>query len=157
MEYLDPNTPGFWISLGLLLLIVELLFLGFGTIVLLFAGIGALITGGLMAAGILPEGWVAPVASFSIMTTVTTAALWRPMKRLQENSTPQSEQKSDFDGLEFVLQQDASLTQPGKYRYSGVDWRVEPDADNSNETFNKGDQVVVTSVDVGVFRVRKKS
>jgi len=52
-----------------------------------------------------------------------------------------------------VLQQDVTALQPGQHRYSGVDWKVELDAD-AGDQLNAGQRVVVTSVDAGIFRVK---
>ena len=51
--------------------------------VLLFVGLGALATGLMMLAGILPETWLAGFASIGISSAVITALLWQPFKHLQ--------------------------------------------------------------------------
>ncbi len=155
MEYISSNFPAYWIALGFALLAIEVLVFGFSTIILLFAGIGAVTTGLLMSVGVLPETWTAGLASFGIATGISAALLWRPMQKLQNSSASKSGQSSDFIGIDFILTQDISVTEPGKHPYSGVEWRVEIDKDSEHDSLMKGDRVEVTSVDAGIFRVKK--
>ena len=135
-----------------LLLALETLIFGFSTIIFLFAGIGALISGLLMTIGIIPETWVAGTACFGISTGISSTLLWKPFQRMQNRSSPQTKQSNDFEGIEFNLESDISPTQPGRHRYSGIDWKVELDAEG---TLNKGERVVVVTASVGVLRVKK--
>lgn len=157
MEYISNNFPGFWIALGFALLAMEVLVFGFSTIILLFAGIGAIATGLLMTVGVLAETWTAGLSCFGIATGISSALLWQPMKRLQNGSVSKSGLSSDFIGIDFILNEDVSVTKPGKHPYSGVEWRVEIDKNSEQDSFVKGDRVEVTSVDAGVFRVKKYS
>ncbi|PCJ85766.1 MAG: hypothetical protein COA54_10200 [Thiotrichaceae bacterium] len=155
MDYINNNMSGFWIALGFVMLAAEVLLFGFTTIIFLFAGLGALISGLLMSFGVIPETWVAGTACFGIATGISSAVLWKPLKALQDKSVPPQKPISDIVGLEFVLTEDTSLTSTGSYRYSGVDWKVEIDASCEATELVKGERVVVVSVDVGVFRVNK--
>ena len=155
IEYINNHIPGFWIALGFALMAAEVLLFGFTTIIFLFAGLGALTSGLLMMVGVLPETWIAGTACFGIATGVFGLLLWKPLQKMQ-NAKPQKEQSSDFDGLEFVLLSDISTTSPGKYRYSGVDWKVEIDSGSGTDRLNKGERVVVVSTRVGVFQVVAK-
>lgn len=134
----------------------EVLVFGFTTIIFLFAGLGALSSGLLMMAGILPETWVAGTACFGISTGVCATLLWKPMQKLQNAAEPQQKQSNDFDGMEFVLSSAISTTSPGKYRYSGIDWKVEIDSSSELDSLNEGDRVVVVSAEVGVLKVIPK-
>ncbi|HNP26462.1 MAG TPA: NfeD family protein [Nitrosomonas sp.] len=154
VEYLNQHQGQFWIACGFTILIFEVIFLGLATGVLLFAGLGALITGLMMQLGILPETWLAGLSSFGISSGIITILLWRPLKRLQGGKAPAKDHSSDLIGLEFVLMQDINLQTAGKTRYSGIDWRVEISSETSIQAMAAGQKVTVTSVDVGVFRVR---
>ena len=153
IEYIDTHQSGFWIAIGFALLAAEVLLFGFTTIIFLFAGLGAIITGLAMMFGLLPETWTAGIACFGITTGIAGVALWKPLKKMQDSGTPPQKQSSDLIGYEFVLQQDVTALQPGQHRYSGVDWKVELDA-NAGEQLNVGQRVVVTSIDAGLFRVK---
>jgi len=156
LEYINNNLSGFWIALGFAMLAAEVLLFGFTTIILLFAGLGALTTGLLMSAGIVPETWIAGTASFGIATGISSALLWKPLMSMQNRAAPEQKPTSDFVGLEFVLAGDISTTTPGSYRYSGVEWRVEVDSSSDVNTIAKGERVVVTRVEVGLLSVVKK-
>ncbi len=156
IEYINNHISSFWIALGFALMAAEVLVFGFTTIIFLFAGLGALASGLLMMAGILPETWIAGTACFGIATGISSVLLWKPMQKMQSAATPQQKQDSDFDGLEFVLLSDISITSPGKYRYSGIDWKVEIDSSSEADTLSRGDRVVVIAAKVGVFQVAAK-
>lgn len=149
---MHAHQSGFWIALGFLMLAVEALLFGFSTIIFLFAGIGAVVTGLLMMAGVLPETWIAGMASFGISTGIVSVLLWKPMRQLQDRPAPVQPQSSDLVGYEFVLQQNISLTQPGTHRYSGIEWKVE--LEGTATSLSAGQRVRVSSLDAGVFRVQ---
>ncbi len=155
LEYLNNNLSGFWIALGFTLLAAEVFLFGFTTIIFLFAGLGAIITGLLMMVGILPETWIVGVSSFGIATGISSAVLWKPMMLMQGRSAAKQNPVSDFVGLEFILVEDITTTTPGSYRYSGINWKVEIDSSNDN-AIAKGQRVVVVAVQVGVLRVVKR-
>jgi len=153
IEYINMHQSGFWIAIGFALLAAEVLLFGFTTIIFLFAGLGAIVTGLAMMFGLLPETWTAGISCFGITTGLVSAVLWKPLKKMQDNSTPPQRQSSDLIGYEFVLQQDITTLQPGQHRYSGVDWKVELDG-QAGDQLSAGQRVTVTSVDAGIFRVK---
>lgn len=154
LEYIHSHQAGFWLALGFILLALEVLVFGFTTIVMFFAGLGAITSGLLMKAGVLPPTWIAGIACFGLSTGLYSILLWKPFQRIQSNSVPQQKQSSDLIGLDFVIEQDITTTQPGTTKYSGISWRVEIDKDAGVDSINKGQRVVVTSLDAGVFRVK---
>ncbi|MFC1589711.1 NfeD family protein [Pseudomonadota bacterium] len=154
IEYIQSHQSGFWIATGFLLLASEVLVFGFSTIIFLFAGIGALVTGLLMSAGVLPETWIAGVSSFGISTGIVSVLLWKPMSKMQDDNVSAQSHSSDLIGYEFVLQDDVSLMTTSNHRYSGVDWKVELDANAGVGELAAGQRVAVVSVDAGIFRVK---
>ena len=154
IDYIQTHQSGFWVALGFAMLASEVLLFGFTTIILLFAGIGALITGLLMSAGVLPETWIAGVSSLGISTGIVSVLLWKPLSKMQNGHVPKRSNSSDLIGHEFVLQEDISHTNTGSHRYSGVDWKVELDASAGVDSLSAGQRVAVVSVDVGIFRVK---
>ncbi len=155
VDYINNHMPGFWIALGFALLAAEVLLFGFTTIIFLFAGLGALASGLLMSAGLIPETWIAGTACFGIATGVSSAILWKPLMSMQNRSVPVQKPSSDIVGLEFVLTDDISTIAPGSYRYSGVDWKVEIDSSSDLDELAKGVRVVVVTVGVGLLGVVK--
>ncbi|MDH5409361.1 MAG: NfeD family protein, partial [Gammaproteobacteria bacterium] len=89
IEYIQTHQAGFWITLGFILLALEVLVFGFTTIVMFFAGLGAITAGLLMQFGVLPETWIAGISCFGISTGIYSVLLWKPMHRIQANSSPQ--------------------------------------------------------------------
>lgn len=154
IEYIQSHQSGFWITAGFILLAAEALVFGFATIILLFAGIGALITGLLMAVGVLPETWIAGVSGFGLSTGIVSILLWKPMRRLQNDNVSTQSNSSDLIGYEFVLQEDISPMKTGHHRYSGIDWTVELDPSAAADSLPAGQRVKVASVDAGIFRVK---
>ena len=138
------------------MLAAEVLLFGFTTIIFLFAGLGALASGLLMSAGVIPETWIAGTACFGIATGIIGAVLWKPLMAMQNKAAPAQKPTSDIVGLEFVLMQDIGRTSAGIHRYSGIDWKVEIDVSSEFDNIAKGERVKVVSVDVGLMRVTKK-
>lgn len=153
VDYIVAHQSEFWLVMGFALLIAEVV-TGFSVGVLLFAGLGALMTGSLMSFGVLPETWVAGIASTGISTGVITALLWKQLKKLQGDQPIQKDNSSDLVGHEFVVESDIAKNKPGTTNYSGISWRVEIDKDAGVDTIEAGQSVTVSSVEVGVFKVK---
>ena len=155
IEYFDTHQYAFWFSLGFGLLVLEALVFGFTSGVVLFTGIGALLTGGLLWGQVLPASWLNGIACFGICSGVSAALLWKPLLKFQNFDLPEKDNSSDMIGHRFRLEQDISPVQPGRTQYSGIEWRVEIDPADDAAGISAGSRVVVTSVDAGVFRVRR--
>ncbi len=154
IEYFDANQDAFWFSVGFLLLAIEAFAFGFTSGVVLFAGIGGLITGGLMWGDVVPQTWVAGFATFGVSSGISAAALWKLLLRLQNDDLPDKDNSSDLIGHSFRIDTAISHGSPGKLHFSGIDWRIEIDDDKTDVSeIAVGEKVVVTSVDAGVFRV----
>lgn len=153
IEYIHNHQSEFWIIFGFTLLVLEVV-TGLTTGVLLFGGLGGLIAGLLMLTGILPETWTAGVASAGISSGIITALLWKPLRNLQGGREAEKDDSSDLIGYEFVIEQDVDLLNPGSKRYSGIVWRVEIARDAGVNELTAGERVTVSSVDVGVFKVK---
>lgn len=153
IDYIHSHQSEFWIFLGFGLLVLELI-TGLTTGVLLFGGLGALATGLIMSFGILPETWTAGLSSVGICSAMIAALLWFPFKRIQGGKTMTKDNSSDIVGYKFVTEQDIEPSKPGSKQYSGITWRVEIDPQCGIEKIAAGQHVEVSSVDVGVFRVK---
>ena len=151
-EYINTHQAEFWIMLGFAMLVVEVS-LGLVTGLLLFGGIGAIITGILMMTGLLSETWEVGLASSAICAAITTLLLWKPLKKLQNTDVPRKDNSSDLVGYEFILQQDISLLSPGTTQYSGIEWKVEIYKEAGVDEIKAATRVKVSSVEVGRFKV----
>lgn len=156
VDYIANHQGEFWLIFGFTMLAIEVV-TGFTVGIFLFGGLGAITTGLLMTFGILPETWVAGIASTGISSGVITSLLWKPLKKLQGDSPSAKDNSSDLIGHEFVLDNDVTLTQPGSTHYSGITWKVLIDKDAGVDSMQAGQRVSVSSVDVGVFKVKLSS
>ncbi len=152
-DYIVSHQAEFWLVLGFAMLTIEVV-TGFTTGVFLFAGLGALTTGVLMSFGVLPETWIAGVSCTGISSGIITSLLWKPLKNLQGDSPIEKDNSSDLIGHEFVVESDIAVNKPGATHYSGITWKVEIDKDAGINTIQAGQRVSVSSVEVGVFKVK---
>lgn len=153
IEYFDTHQYAFWLSAGFLILLIELGVFGLSTGVLMFTGLSALVTGGLIWGGVLPATWLAGSASFGIGTGVIALLLWKPLLKLQNFDTPEKDNSSDLVGHKFVLEEPVEPGAPASTRYSGIQWRVELWHGSPVQRIEAGTMVEVRSLDAGVFRV----
>lgn len=152
-EYIAGHQSEFWLLLGFAFLVIEVI-TGFTTGVFLFAGLGALTSGALMGFSVLPETWIAGLSCTGISSGIITVVLWKPLKKLQGNEQIIKDNSSDLIGYEFNIDSEISRSQSGNTSYSGINWRVEIDPQSGAESIAAGQRVTVTSVDVGLFKVK---
>ena len=153
MEIITENLAGFWFALGFVLMAIEILAFAFGSGVLLFGSLGALITGALVYFGVLPDNWLVSIGSFALASAASALVLWAPLKRMQSGSELGENRSSDLIGHTFVLSEDLAVNKFASTRYSGIDWRVELDSQESAQTLSSGTRMRVAAVNAGVFYV----
>ncbi len=147
MDWMLNNLPEALLLLGILLLAIEVLVLGFSTFVLFFVGIAAILTSGLLFFGLIPDSLTSATLSLGIITAVCALLLWKPLKQSQ-NNVDTNKAKNDLVGHSFVLTDAVSETQHPTYRYSGIDWKL-----TSSQAIAAGTKVEVIAVEVGQFTV----
>lgn len=148
MSFIETHIAEGLMIAGIVLLIVEMMVLGFSTFILLFLGISFLLTGLIMTIGVVPETVISALWVNSILTTLIAIVLWKPLKRMQKHEGKPGEIKSDFIGQELMLESDVDLGGKTEYLYSGVSWKLK-----SNNPIAKGSHVRVTKAEVGVLWV----
>jgi membrane protein implicated in regulation of membrane protease activity len=136
--------------LGILLLVIEVAVLGFSTFVLFFVGCAALVTAGLLYVGIIPDTWLSAMFSTGVVTALSAALLWKPLKNMQ-TQVDTTKVKSDLVGHRFVLVEDVAPGLTPEYHYSGINWKL-----IASEHLVAGTQVEVTQADVGVFHIKAR-
>lgn len=154
MDTILDNQASLWLGLGFVLLAIEIVAFGLGSGVLIFGGIGAVITGALIWAGVVPDVFIAGVACFALASAAATAVLWYPLKRLQSGTELGNDRSSDLIGHTFTLGGDINKTIHAQQKYSGISWRVEPSDEMKDPAIKAGTSVKVTAVSVGVFFVQ---
>ena len=135
---------------GLGLLAIEVMALGFAVVLLFFVGVACLATGLLMFLGVVPQTLAGALLGVALLTMLAAALLWKPLKRLQDkvDSKPVT---SDLVGHTFTLETDVSRHHPGHVRFSGIDWRVV-----SETEIPSGSDVEVVETAVGELTVALK-
>lgn len=151
MDWLSNNLAESMIIVGLALLVVEIVVLGFSTFVLFFVGLAAVITGVLLYIGVLPDSMLSTLTSTAILTALLAIFLWRPLKAMQ-NKVGSKKVASDLVGHSFVLNKAVSMSHNPVYRYSGIDWHL-----SSESELPAGTLVEVIDVAVGKFVVKAKT
>ena len=145
--FLHRPVSQWLLILGISLLVIEIAFLGFATFVLFFVGLAMLVTGALMALGVLPEGINIAVIAVSLLSIAAAIVLWKPLKNIQ-SPTEEENIEVGFVGHRFQLDADIAPDQPGSYAYSGIVWVVVSDRAIAKET-----SVKVVQADVGQLTV----
>ena len=93
------------------------------------------------------------IGSFALASAASALVLWAPLKRMQSGSELGENRSSDLIGHTFVLSEDLAVNKFASTRYSGIDWRVELDSQESAQTLSSGTRVRVAAVNAGVFYV----
>ena len=146
--WLSDNLGIGLISVGLILLVIEIAVLGFSTFVLFFVGGAAVITGLLMQIGVVEDTNLNATLYVSLFTALLAVFLWKPLKNMQKDVDPKKA-SNDLIGLTFIVATDISAEKPGMHRYSGINWRVV-----SQDPIASGTKVEVIAVDVGQFTIK---
>ena len=150
MNWVNDNLSESLIIVGLALLVIEVVVLGFSSFVLFFVGLAALVAGGLMALAVIPDSMFSALSSVGVLTALLAMLLWRPLKSMQ-GKVESKKVTSDLVGHSFILNEAVSMTKNPAYRYSGIEWNL-----SSEQELSAGTLVEVTGVDVGKFIIQAK-
>ncbi len=151
MAFFQENMIASMFVIGLALLVIEILVLGFSTFVLFFMGLAAIATGLLFFMGVVPESALNALLSTAILSAVFAGVLWQPLKRMQQK-TDDHKAKSDLIGLEFELVHELTPGESCPHKYSGIEWQLK-----STTAIPAGVKVKVTDVEVGIMHVEVMS
>ncbi|NRA55002.1 MAG: NfeD family protein [Gammaproteobacteria bacterium] len=149
MAYILDNLAQSYIVLGLILLTIEVTVFGFSTFVLFFVGIATIITGGLIAAELVPATVLASLLTTAVVSLVVALVSWRPLKSFQ-NDVEVTKVDNDMVGHRFFLSEDLSVGRTVNHRYSGIDWQLQ-----AKENLALGTHVSIVEVKVGILVVSK--
>jgi membrane protein implicated in regulation of membrane protease activity len=154
MELFANNLIETILIIGVILLIIEVVVLGFSTFFLTFTGLAAIATAIIMWAGLIPETYAWTMISVAVFTAVFAALLWTKLAKLQ-NTVDYRRADSDLVGHTFVLPENVEAALPmnekPKYQFSGISWHL-----NAHEDLVKGTLVEVVKADVGSLLIRAK-
>ena len=147
MDFVYQNLITILAILGISLLAIEMLIMGFSTFILTYFGVALVISALAMYVGIIPETVGSAVLSTAVLATVAWAVLWKPLKRMQ-NQVDTKPVTSDMVGYSFLLESDVGPNLHGQHHYSGIDWKVVSDSPITAQT-----RVKVVELNVGEMRV----
>lgn len=154
MTWFATNLIESVLIVGILLLAVEIVVMGFSTFFLFFAGLACVATAVVMWLGILPEEFLYAVFSVAGFTALFALLLWKTLANLQQD-VDSTHASNDIVGHSFVLPNDIEatlpITQKPSYQYSGINWRLD-----AHQDIPKGSLVEVIQTDVGVLLVKAK-
>ncbi len=143
-----------WLALiALVLVITEVAVFGFGTLFLIYAAIGCIVTAVLMYIKVLPEAIHVAVMSVAIFSLVSAALLWKCLKQLQRAQRSPADQPNVFKGLKFRLAQDLQAENSVVHRYSGIEWQIFLAA--GEPPLAAGTEVEVIKTEVGRMIVKR--
>jgi membrane protein implicated in regulation of membrane protease activity len=148
MDWAINNLAESLLILGILLLVIEVVVLGFSTFVLFFVGCAAVVTAGLLYVGVIPDTWLSAMLSTGLFTGLSAVLLWKPLKKMQ-TQVDTTKVKGDLVGHRFILVEDVAPGLTPEHHYSGINWKLV-----ANEYLGAGTKVEVTQVDVGVFHIK---
>ncbi len=148
MGWVLNNLTESLLILGIVLLAIEIVVLGFSSFVLFFVGCAAVATAGLLYVGIIPDTMLAAMFSTGLLTALSAFLLWKPLKGMQAN-VDTSKVKSDLVGHRFILAEDVAPELTPKYHYSGINWKL-----IATDNLVVGTRVEVIQVDVGKFHIK---
>lgn len=148
MDWAFNNLAETLLIIGIALLVIEIVVLGFSTFVLFFVGAAAVLTSGLLYLGIIPDTLLAALLCTAIITAISAGILWKPLKNMQ-SKVDTTKAKGDLVGHSFILVEDVAPELTPEYRYSGITWKLK-----SSEHIAAGTKVEVVEADVGVFYIK---
>jgi membrane protein implicated in regulation of membrane protease activity len=149
MELVTNNLAQALLILGLVILVIEVLVLGFSTFFLFFLALGLIATSLLFFASLIPETVIAALISTSLISALSAVLLWKPLKNMQ-NNVDKEPVENDFIGQTFQLKEALPANGTVKHQYSGISWNV-----SSEQDIAAGEEVEVTWVGVGRIKVKK--
>ena len=148
MDWALNNLAESLLILGIILLAIEVVVLGFSSFVLFFVGCAAVATAGLLYVGIIPDTMLAAMFSTGLLTALSAVLLWKPLKSIQTD-VDTTKVKNDLVGHRFILVEYVAPELTPEYHYSGINWKL-----ISSENLAAGTRVEVIQVDVGKFHIK---
>lgn len=109
----------FFLTVAIILIILEIAIFQFTVFWSLFIGLGALVAA--LAAMIYPNlTWLAAMVIFVFSSVIICIALSQPLKKWQ--SKPGRQPSHDVVGQRVTVIADITADSPGKVQWSGTDW-----------------------------------
>jgi hypothetical protein len=150
VNWFNENLGESLFILGLILLSIEVLVLGFGTFVLFFVGLSAIFTAVLIFTESIPNTGLSALSTLAVSTCLSALLLWKSLKKFQ-SKVDDTRAVSDLVGYRFLLVDDVSLESKAIHHYSGIAWKL-----RSRDPIMAGTWVEVVQADVGEFTIKAR-
>lgn len=157
METWVAYQPQIFLSIGVVLIIIESMVLGMSTGILLIAGVGAILTAAVTQFVFIPDTFASILATYALSTVASALIVWPILKRLNRNIDTSQVNQSDFVGQTLILDSALSTAEPIHQQFSGVDWQVYLQADSSDTEVPTGSRVTIVSAEVGRLFVKPEA
>lgn len=133
-----------WLIIGVVFILIEVMQVpGIG---FLFAGLAALVVGGLVSSGLIAEGsTLIQFIWFFLFTALWAAILWVPMKRLRYKTSSES-YKNIVGDIAVVIDGAIHKHSSGKVRWSGTIMKARISKDCDVEKIPDGAEVEIVDV-----------
>ncbi len=146
-------TPATLLTVIGLVLLALTPFVGSGVLEMLLAfGLACLSTAGLVKLDMLAGDWPMLLVIIAGQTLLFAVLIWRPLRRLMNNSSDSNTQVSDWVGLQLTLPDDFDAQSNPYLQYSGVRWQIQ--AADPSVVLAAGSAVQVVRAEVGHFWVQ---
>jgi membrane protein implicated in regulation of membrane protease activity len=147
---MEVSAATLWLIAGGVLFAVEVFIMP--TMILAFAGMGAVITGILLGAGIINSAEV-QAATFFGGTILSATGLWFPLKNLYGSS---DNGYTDLAGQTAVVgEKGIEKGKKGEVQWSGSIWNARLSPDSKSDKVEGGGEVIILKVDGGVLIVKE--
>jgi membrane protein implicated in regulation of membrane protease activity len=148
MAFFIANMAESLIVLGLILLVIEVMVLGFSTFFLFFLSIGLISSGIIFYIGVIDMTVTNVLISIALISVVSAVILYKPLLAMQ-NVEHKTTVKNDLIGSRFTLEESLNLRSFINHQYSGINWKV-----TSDQQLSIGDEVEIIEISVGKMKVR---
>lgn len=124
INYFSLHQDHFLYALAGICLLLEMSVLGMSG-PLLFIALACLATGILVSLQLI-QGWELELFSVGILSVLSAALLWKPLKKFQ-NTRVAPDTSSDMIGMELPVTLPVTHSE-GRVAYSGIEWQARLDA-----------------------------
>lgn len=146
------NIAQIWLIAGVLLMLIESFTPGLG---LLFAGIAAILTGGILLLQLVQaDNYLIQIIIFLFLTTIITAILWKPLKKLQNKA---NNYHNIVGTMAIVCGEKLEKNKIGQVKWSGTIMNAMLDPNDSQDFITLDSSVIIAKIEGNILIVKSLS